>query len=205
MHVHGIAVCAYATKGDIILCYASVQSFTLVIALILGSQTCLSSAVVCPVFRPLCISLSRWLALITSLQPALSLFRWLSSQLLYRTVFIIAHRLCFSLSRSSFRLPRLLCKHACLSNSWLSLSSILAWCRIRHLSSRSPLAMVSRELLGRQRALSFWPRGKSCVYIRAQCRSCFDHADFSAQNIACGLSTECMKRRAGDGRTYQDP
>ena len=42
-------------------------------------------------------------------------------------------------------------------------------------------------------------------YIRAQRRSCFDHADFSAQNIACGLSTECMKRRAGDGRTYQDP
>ena len=38
-------------------------------------------------------------------------------------------------------------------------------------------------------------------YITAECRSCFDHADFSAQNIACGLSTECMKRRAGDGRT----
>ena len=33
-------------------------------------------------------------------------------------------------------------------------------------------------------------------YIRAQYRSCFDYADFSAQNIACGLSTECMKRRA---------
>ena len=29
----------------------------------------------------------------------------------------------------------------------------------------------------------------------------FDHADFSAQNIAYGLSTECMKHRAGDGRT----
>ena len=39
-------------------------------------------------------------------------------------------------------------------------------------------------------------------YIRAQCRSCFDHADFSAQNIACGLSTESMKQRAGDVRTY---
>ena len=37
--------------------------------------------------------------------------------------------------------------------------------------------------------------------IRAECRSCFDHADFSAENIACGLSTECMKRGAGDGRT----
>ena len=41
-------------------------------------------------------------------------------------------------------------------------------------------------------------------YIRAECRSCFDHADFSAQNIACGLSSESMKRRAGDGRTYQN-
>ena len=29
----------------------------------------------------------------------------------------------------------------------------------------------------------------------------FDHADFSARNIACGLNIECMKRRAGDGRT----
>ena len=38
-------------------------------------------------------------------------------------------------------------------------------------------------------------------YIRAECRSCFDHADFSAENIACGLSTESMKRCAGDGRT----
>ena len=38
-------------------------------------------------------------------------------------------------------------------------------------------------------------------YIRAECRSCFDHADFTAEIIACGLSTECMKRRAGDGRT----
>ena len=37
-------------------------------------------------------------------------------------------------------------------------------------------------------------------YIRAECRSCFDHADFSAENIACGLSTDSMKRRAGDGR-----
>ena len=40
-------------------------------------------------------------------------------------------------------------------------------------------------------------------YIRAECRSCFDHADFSAENIACGLSTESMKRRAGDGRTIK--
>ena len=38
-------------------------------------------------------------------------------------------------------------------------------------------------------------------YIRAECRSCFDHADFTAENIACGLSTEYMKRRADDGRT----
>ena len=38
-------------------------------------------------------------------------------------------------------------------------------------------------------------------YIRAECRSCFDHVDFSAENIACSLSTECMKRRAGYGRT----
>ena len=35
---------------------------------------------------------------------------------------------------------------------------------------------------------------------RAECRSCFDHADFSAENIACGLSSKSMKRRAGDGR-----
>ena len=40
-------------------------------------------------------------------------------------------------------------------------------------------------------------------YIRAECRSCFDHADFSAENIACGLSIEPMKRRAGDGRTIK--
>ena len=38
-------------------------------------------------------------------------------------------------------------------------------------------------------------------YIRVECRSCFDHADFTAENIACGFSTECMKRRVGDGRT----
>ena len=38
-------------------------------------------------------------------------------------------------------------------------------------------------------------------YIRAQCHSCFGHADFSAQNIACGLSTERMKWRASDSRT----
>ena len=29
----------------------------------------------------------------------------------------------------------------------------------------------------------------------------FDHADFSAQNIACGLSTECMEQHAGDRHT----
>ena len=40
-------------------------------------------------------------------------------------------------------------------------------------------------------------------YIRVECRSCFDHADFTAENIACGLSTESMKRRAGDGRTIK--
>ena len=39
-------------------------------------------------------------------------------------------------------------------------------------------------------------------YIRAECRSCFDNTNFAAENIACGPSTECMKRRgAGDGRT----
>ena len=41
-------------------------------------------------------------------------------------------------------------------------------------------------------------------YIRAECRSCFDHTDFTAEKIACGLSTESMKRRAGDGRTYHN-
>ena len=40
-------------------------------------------------------------------------------------------------------------------------------------------------------------------YIRAECRSCFDHADSSAENIVCGLSIEPMKRRAGDGRTIK--
>ena len=38
-------------------------------------------------------------------------------------------------------------------------------------------------------------------YIGTECRSYFDHVDFTAENIACGLSTESMKWRTGDGRT----
>ena len=41
-------------------------------------------------------------------------------------------------------------------------------------------------------------------YTRAdsECRSCFNHANFAAENITCGLSTECIRQRAaGDGRT----
>ena len=38
-------------------------------------------------------------------------------------------------------------------------------------------------------------------HIRAECRTYFDHADISAENIACSLSIESMKRCAGDGRT----
>ena len=66
--------CAHTLQKETqLMCHASVQSFTLVIALILGSYTLVSLQLPC--IQASVGSLSRWLALITSLQPALSLFR----------------------------------------------------------------------------------------------------------------------------------
>ena len=65
--VHGITVCAYAMKGDHLCVMRQYNtSFTLVIARKLDQLSCIPASV---------DSLSRWLALITSLQPALSLIR----------------------------------------------------------------------------------------------------------------------------------